>query len=150
MRPDSPALRAEEFRVPNQTRKEPWFPWWNWRESPRTLSLQEKKTDVSSGMQNRLVYPKSTQDDARLSCIGFSAIPHFPSYKTGGFSYFRQLQRFPDIPVSNLEEHQFQHRNLRKAPWTPYHLEKRADSQDSIEEVGQLSTSTSRVPFPQQ
>ena len=25
----------------------------------------------------------------------------------------------------------------------PYHLEKRADSQDSIEEVGQLSTSTS-------
>ena len=54
------------------------------------------------------------------------------------------------IPVSNLEEHQFQHRNTRKAPWTPYHLEKRVDSQDSIEEVGQLSTSTSRVPFPQQ
>ena len=26
MRPDSPALRAEEFCVPNQTRKEPRFP----------------------------------------------------------------------------------------------------------------------------
>ena len=31
-----------------------------------------------------------------------------------------------------------------------YHLEKRADSQDSIEEVGQLSTSTSRGAFPQE
>ena len=65
-------------------------------------------------------------------------------------AYFRQLQRFPDKPVSNLEEQQFQHRNSRNAPWTPYHLEKREDSQDSIDEVGQLSTSTSRVPFPQQ
>ena len=65
-------------------------------------------------------------------------------------SYFRQLQRFPDITSSNLEEHQFQHRNTRKAAWKPYHLEKRADSQDSIEEVGQHSTSTTRVPFPQQ
>ena len=37
-----------------------------------------------------------------------------------------------------------------KAPCTPYRLEKRADSQDSIEEVGQLSTSTSRGDFPQQ
>ena len=31
-----------------------------------------------------------------------------------------------------------------------YRLEKRADSQDSIEHVGQLSTSTSRGAFPQQ
>ena len=42
------------------------------------------------------------------------------------------------IYPSPIEEHQFQHRNKRKAPWTPHHLEKRADSQDSIEEVGQL------------
>ena len=80
-----------------------------------------------------------------LYCIW--AIPHSPSSKTGGLSYFRQLQRFPDIPVSNLEEHQFQHRNSRKAPWMPNHLGKGADSQDSMEEVGQHSTSTSRVPF---
>ena len=25
MRPNSPALCAEQFRVPNKTRKEPWF-----------------------------------------------------------------------------------------------------------------------------
>ena len=75
---------------------------------------------------------------------------HFPHYNTGGLSYFRQLQRLPDIHVSNLEEHQFTHRHSRKAPWTPYHLEKRSGSQDSIEDVGQLSTSTSRVAFPQQ
>ena len=33
---------------------------------------------------------------------------------------------------------------------TPYHLEKRADAQDSIKEVGHLPTSTSREAFPQQ
>ena len=55
MRPDSPAFRAEEFRVPNQTRKEPLFPCWNYRESPRTLSQKEKNTDVTLAMQNRLV-----------------------------------------------------------------------------------------------
>ena len=90
---------------------------------------------------------KMTPDSPVLDLVQ-SSIPQ--SYKTGSLSYFRQLQRFPDIPVSNLEEHQFMHRNSRKAPWTPYYLEKRAYSQDSIEEVGQLSTSTSRVPFPQQ
>ena len=37
-----------------------------------------------------------------------------------------------------------------KAPCTPYHLKKRADSQDSFEQVGQLSTSTSRGAFPEQ
>ena len=46
--------------------------------------------------------------------FGSSAIPHSPSYKRGGLSYFRQLQIFHDIPVSNLEEHQFQHRNSKK------------------------------------
>ena len=64
MRSDSAAFHAEEVHVPNQRRKEPRFPWWNWRESPRTLSQQEKNPDVTSRMQNRLVYPKSTQDEA--------------------------------------------------------------------------------------
>ena len=57
MRPDSPAFCSEECRVPNQRWKEPWFPWRNWRESPRTLSQQEKNTDVTSGMQNRWCTP---------------------------------------------------------------------------------------------
>ena len=37
-----------------------------------------------------------------------------------------------------------------KAPCTPYHLKKRADSQYSIKEVGHLPTSNSRGAFPQQ
>ena len=76
--------------------------------------------------------------------------PPFPINKTGGLSYFRQLLIFPEAPVSSLVEHEFQHRNSKNAPWMPYHLQKRAHSQDSIEEVGQLSTSTSGGAFPQQ
>ena len=38
MRPKSPALHAEQFRVPNATPKEPRFASPNSRESPRTLS----------------------------------------------------------------------------------------------------------------
>ena len=77
-------------------------------------------------------------------------MPRSPSYKTGGLSYFRKLQRFAEIPVSNLKGHQFQQRNSRNAPQKPYHLEKRVDSQDSFDEVGQLTTINSEVPFPQQ
>ena len=51
---------------------------------------------------------------------------------------------------SQVYRNTIQHRNSRKAPCTPYHLEKRADSQDSIKEVGHLPTSTSRGAFPQQ
>ena len=39
---------------------------------------------------------------------------------------------------------------MRKAPCTPYRLEKRAASQDSIKEVGHPPTSTSGGAFPQQ
>ena len=150
MRHNSPALHAQQFHVPNTTRKETWFAWWNSRESPRTTSEVYNDSDVTKGMWNCSVKPKSFRDDPQLSCIGWSAIPFSPCYKTGGLSYFRQLQRLPDIHVSNPEEHQFMHRSSRKAPWRPYHLEKRAGSQDSIEDVGQRSTSTSRVAFPQQ
>ena len=149
-RPDSPELHVEQFQGSNQTRNEPWFAWLNSRESSRTRSQDANDTDVTKGMWNCSVYSKWNRDDTRLPCIGSRAIPHSPSYKTGGLSYFRQLQRLTDSPVSNLEEHQIQHRNSRKAPWTPYLFEKRVDSQDSIEEIGHLSTSTSRVLFPQQ
>ena len=73
-----------------------------------------------------------------------------PSYMTSSLTSFRKILRFPETHVSSLWEHQFQHRNTTKAPCTPYHLENRADSQDSLEQVGQLSTSTSRGAFPQQ
>ena len=90
MRPDSPAFRAEEFPVPNQRCTEPRFPWWNWRESPRTLSQQEKNTDVTSGMQNRLMYPKSTQDEAHFPFIESIAISYSTSYTTRGMKSLQQ------------------------------------------------------------
>ena len=43
---DSPALHAEQSRIPNQTRKEPRFSLWNTRESPGTLSQNEMNTDA--------------------------------------------------------------------------------------------------------
>ena len=65
-------------------------------------------------------------------------------------SSFKQLQSFPETPVSSLEEQQFQHRNLRKVLCRPNRLKKRTDSLPLTEEVCQLSTSTSRGGFPQQ
>ena len=65
-------------------------------------------------------------------------------------STFRQLQRFSETTVQSLEEHQVQHSNSRKAPFTPDHLEMRADSLASTKVVCQLSTSTSRRGFPLQ
>ena len=64
MRLDSPALHAEQSRIPNQTRKEPQCASWNTRESPRKLSQDERNTAVTSGMQNSSLYTKSTRDEA--------------------------------------------------------------------------------------
>ena len=62
------------------------------------------------------------------SFFGSRAITPSTSCMTSGLTSIRQLQKFPETPVSSLEEHQFQHSNSRKAPCTPYHLEMRADS----------------------
>ena len=79
------------------------------------------------------MYHKSTRDPARFPFIGSRAILRSVSYTTG-FTSFRQPQRFPETPASNLEEHQFQQSHSMKAPCTTYHLEMRADSQVSTEE----------------
>ena len=81
MRPDSPALHAEQLCFPNQTHKEPRFAWLDSRKSPTTLSQDEKNTDVSSGTQNWLVYPKSTQDEAHFPFIESIAVSDSTSYK---------------------------------------------------------------------
>ena len=47
MRHESPALGAEQFRVPNQTRKEPQCASWNNTESPGKLSQDERNTAVT-------------------------------------------------------------------------------------------------------
>ena len=120
LRPESPALGAEQFRVPNQTRKEPQCASWNTRESSRPLSQDERNTAVTSGKQNSSVYIKSTRDEAHFPFIGSIAIPCSTSYRTSGLNFFRKLRRFPDTPVSSLYEYQFQYNNSRKAPCTPY------------------------------
>ena len=56
---------------------------------------------------------------------------------TSGLTSFRTLQRFPETPVSSVEEHQFQHSYLRKALYTTFSLQMRADSLASTEEVCQ-------------
>ena len=46
MRPDSPALRAEQCLVPNQTGKEPWFVRRHYRESPE-IPQKSRRTLIS-------------------------------------------------------------------------------------------------------
>ena len=105
IRLDSPALRAEQSRIRSQTRKERRFATQNTRESPRTLSQDEKNTDVTSGIPNSSVYPKSTRDEAHFPFIGSIAIPCSISYRTSGLTSLRKLQRFPETPVSSLYEY---------------------------------------------
>ena len=105
MTPESPALGAEQFHVPNQTRKDPQCTSWNTRESPRPLSQDERNTSITSGMQNSSVQPKSPRGDAHVPFIGSIAIPCSTLYRTSGLTSFRELQRFPETPVSSLYEY---------------------------------------------
>ena len=105
LRPESPELGAEQFRVPNQTRKEPQCACWNTRESRRKLSQDERNTVVNSGMQNISVYPKLTRDEAHFPFFGSIAIPCSTSYRTSGLTSFSKLQRFPETVVSRLYEY---------------------------------------------
>ena len=105
LRPESPSLGAEQFRVPNQTRKGPQCARWNTRDSPRKLSQDERNTAVTSGMQNKSVYPTSNRVEAHFPYIGSIAIPCSTSYRRRGLTSFRKLQRVPETPVSCLYEY---------------------------------------------
>ena len=83
---------------------------------PKNTVTSLKDTDVTAGLRNSSAYPKSTQDEAHFLCIGSRANSHSTSYTISGLASFRQLQRFPETPVSSLEEHQFQHSNSKKSP----------------------------------
>ena len=102
MRPDSPALCPEQLRFPNQTCKEPRFDWLNSRESPTTLSQDEKNTDVTPGTQNWLVYPKSTQNELHFPFIEYIAVSHSTSYTTSVLTSFTTIQRLTETPISSL------------------------------------------------
>ena len=99
MRPNSPALRAEQLCFPNQMHKEPPYAWMNSRESPTTLSQDEKDTEVTSGTQNSSVYPKWNWDEANFPFFGSITIPQSTSYRTSCLTPFMKLQIFPEKPV---------------------------------------------------
>ena len=112
MRPDSPALHAEQLRFPNQTHKDPQFAWLNSRESPTRLSQDEKNIDVTSGTQNWLVYPKSTQDEAHFPFIESIALSHSTSYTATSWHPLQQSTdslRHPSQVYRNI--------NWRAADW---------------------------------
>ena len=105
MRLYSPALCAEQSHIPNQTHKALWFSWWNTRESPRTLSQDEKNTDVTSRMHNSLVYPKSTRDEAHFPFFGSIPIPCSTAYSTSGLTSlgnYRDSLRHPSQVYMNI------------------------------------------------
>ena len=107
MRPDSSASQAEQLRFPNQTYKEPRFAWLNSRENPTTQSQDEKNTDVTPGMQNCSVYPKSNWDEANFPCLGSKTTTRSKSYRTSGLTPIMNLERYPETTISCIEDHQF-------------------------------------------
>ena len=53
-------------------------------------------TDVTSGMQNTTVNPKSTRDEAHFPFLGSISIPCSTAYSTSALTSFRKLRRFPE------------------------------------------------------
>ena len=105
MRIDSPALHEDQLRFPNQTHKDPRFAWLNSRESPTRLSQAKKNTDVTSGTQNWLVYPKSTQDEAYFPFIESIAVSHSTWYTTSVLTSLQQSRdslRYPSLVYRNI------------------------------------------------
>ena len=117
---------------------------------PRNTVTKRDEHWCISGMQNSLVYPISTRDEAHFPFIGSIAIPCSTEYSTSGFTSMRKLQRFSETPASSLYEYSFQHSSTKKVPCNTYHLKMWADSLSLTEEVSQFSTSTSSGFFPQQ
>ena len=149
MRPDCPALRANNSLFPIK--------------QVRSLDLLDGSTESTPEIPHksrRTLMSPQEYEIPRDSPNQLKIKPYFPAlapeqypiphHTTSGLTSFRQLPKFPETHVFSLKEHQFQHRNSRKSLFNPYHLKKKADSKDSIEQVGQLSTSTSRGAFTEQ
>ena len=105
MRLDSPALRAEQSHIPNQTRKEPRFYRYNTRESPRKQSQVRWTLMSIQKCKIARCTPKSTRDEAHFPFIAGIAIPCSTAYSTSGLTSYRKLQRFPETTVSSLYEY---------------------------------------------
>ena len=116
---------------------------------PRNTVTKRDEHSCTSGMQNSLVYPKSTRDEARFPFIGSIPIPCSTEYSKSRLKSLRKLQRFSETPASSLYEYSFQRSSVKKVPSTTCHLKMRADSLSLTEEVSQFSTGTSSGNFPQ-
>ena len=117
---------------------------------PRNTVTKRDEHWCTSGMQNSLVYPKSTWDEAHFPFIGSIAIPCSTEYSTSGLNSLRKLQRFSETPASSLYEYSLQHSSMKKVAYTTYRFKMRADSLSLTEELSQFSTSTLSGVFPQQ
>ena len=147
MRSDYPALRTEQCLVPKQvrsldlldgtTKSPPEFP----HKSRRTL-MSPQECEIDQCSPNQLEMMTNSPALASEQC----PIPH-------------HTEQLDWLPLGNSRDslrHQSQvYRNTNfstgtrgKTPCTPYHLEKRADTQNSIKEVGHLPTGTSRGASP--
>ena len=68
MRPDSPALREEQFLVPNQTGKEPYL-LYGTTESPREIPQKSRRTLMSLQEYER---PRASPNQIKIK-------PYFPA-----------------------------------------------------------------------
>ena len=111
MRHHSPAMHAEQIRVPHQTPKETGLPGWNTRESQTTLSQVYRGPEVTAAPRKGSGFCKSTRDESRFPCMCSRAIPNSPSNMRSGLTSFKQQQSIPENTVQSPEEHQVQQSN---------------------------------------
>ena len=108
MRPDSPAFHAEEFHVPIKDVSNIDFPDGT-EQNPQEHCHNNRRT-LMSPQECKIDWctPKSTQHEAHFPFIESIDISHYTSYTTSGLTSFTTIQRFPETPISGLQEHQFQ------------------------------------------
>ena len=92
---------------------------------PRNIFKKRDEHWCNSGMQNSLVYPKSTRDEVHFPFIGSIAIPCSTEYSTSGLTSLRKLQIFSETPAwifiseHQLEESFMHHISCPDESWFP-------------------------------
>ena len=120
----------------------------------------ESSTEIPHKSRRTLMSPQECET-ARGSPDQLEIKPDSPALYPEQFPVPHHTRQVASLPLGNYRDslrHTSQvYRNTSfstgapgKLKCTPYCLEKRDDPQDSIEQVGQLSTITSRGAFPQQ
>ena len=65
-------------------------------------------TEAEDNLEEVTTISKSTQEEAHFPFIESIGISHSTSYTTSVLTSFTTIQRFPETPISSLQEHQFQ------------------------------------------